>query len=169
MVPQFLKGLFMLDNFWCLQIRTLLQQVQEGVLQLLKASPIMTNEMISVVSDKMRDIKWHIFPMHMEGVKDMDSIFEKARDISSSRVLDGFFTLSSLALQSRWSLTAPPPQSWTFLDTSPFYDVFRNILGWQVDSSGYFRAWWSESARNVYQRRTFCLAKQYVDNSHLPA
>ncbi|KAH9368806.1 hypothetical protein HPB48_022081 [Haemaphysalis longicornis] len=34
------------------KIKTLLQQVQEGILQLLKASPFMTNEMISVVSDK---------------------------------------------------------------------------------------------------------------------
>ncbi|XP_049518805.1 neprilysin-2-like [Dermacentor silvarum] len=39
---------------------------------------------------------------------------------------------------------------------------------WLVDSSGRFRAWWSESARSVYDKRTYCLVKQYAEHSLLP-
>ncbi|XP_077512099.1 endothelin-converting enzyme 1-like isoform X2 [Amblyomma americanum] len=190
------------------KVKTLLRQVQDSIVELLRSSPVVTKEMNLVIGEKMRDVKWHIFPKHMEGVKDMDIIFEKARDISSSRVLDGFFTLSSLAMENRWSLTAPAQQSWAFLDVSPFYDVFRNTLvipftsvqkpflydnlfppiyvarfgftvarqllqavlpqGWLVDNSGRFRAWWSQAARSVYDKRTFCLARQYTDHTWLP-
>ncbi|XP_054932168.1 neprilysin-1-like [Dermacentor andersoni] len=42
------------------------------------------------------------------------------------------------------------------------------LVGWLVDSSGRFRAWWAESARSVYDKRTFCLVKQYAEHSWLP-
>ncbi|XP_049269977.1 neprilysin-1 [Rhipicephalus sanguineus] len=117
------------------KVKTLLHQIQASIVEILQNSPAISKEMNTIVAEKvrdhmrqMRDMKWHIFPRHMEGVKDMDSIFEKARDISSSRVLDGFFTLSSLAMESRWLPSSPFLQNWAFLDVSPFYDVFHNTL-----------------------------------------
>ncbi|KAK8757450.1 hypothetical protein V5799_004918, partial [Amblyomma americanum] len=98
----------------------------------------------------------------------------QARDISSSRVLDGFFTLSSLAMENRWSLTAPAQQRPIYVARFGF-TVARQLLqavlpqGWLVDNSGRFRAWWSQAARSVYDKRTFCLARQYTDHTWLPA
>ncbi|XP_075722845.1 endothelin-converting enzyme 2-like [Rhipicephalus microplus] len=190
------------------KVKTMLHQIQASIIEMLQNSPAIGKEMNTVVEEKMRDMKLHIFPRHMEGVKDMNSIFEKARDISSSRVLDGFFTLSSLAMETRWLPSSPVLQNWAFLDVSPSYYVFHNTLvipftsvqkpfmydnlfppihiarfgfsaarqllqavlpqGWLVDSSGRFRVWWSESARSIYDKRTFCLVKQYAEYSKLP-
>ncbi|KAL3190304.1 hypothetical protein MRX96_019835 [Rhipicephalus microplus] len=123
------------------KVKTLLHQIQASIIEMLQNSPAIGKEMNTVVEEKMRDMKLHIFPRHMEGVKDMNSIFEKARDISSSRVLDGFFTLSSLAMETRWLPSSPVLQkyvvlgcslekgTWAFLDVSPSYDVFHNTLG----------------------------------------
>ncbi|XP_065292611.2 endothelin-converting enzyme 1-like isoform X2 [Dermacentor albipictus] len=155
------------------KVKTLLHQIQDGIVEMLKNSPAISQEMNTIVGEKIRDMKWHIFPRPMEGVRDMDSIFEKARDISSSRVLDGFFTLSSLAMESRWLPSSPTLQRPIYVARFGFAaarQLLQAVLpqGWLVDSSGRFRAWWSESARSVYDKRTFCLVKQYAEHSWLP-
>ncbi|XP_075535072.1 neprilysin-1-like [Dermacentor variabilis] len=148
------------------KVKTLLHQIQDGIVEMLKNSPAISKEMNTIVGEKIRDMKWHIFPRPMEGVRDMDSIFEKARDISSSRVLDGFFTLSSLAMESRWLPSSPTLQKYVVMGV--LAHTCPQFTRWLVDSSGRFRAWWSENARSVYDKRTFCLVKQYAEHSWLP-
>ncbi|KAH7961337.1 hypothetical protein HPB52_007942 [Rhipicephalus sanguineus] len=54
------------------------------------------------------------------------------------------------------------------LRSAQWMQLCNRLNGWLVDSNGRFRAWWSESARSIYDKRTFCLVKQYAEYSKLP-